>query len=295
MAMTAWIMAARPKTLAAGVTPVAVGVALAATVSPIDWLAAGACLAAAVLIQIATNFANDAFDAKSGADNAGRVGPTRAVAAGLIPMRRMLIAAAILLVIAFGIGLYLSWLGGWWIFVLGMISLICALAYTGGPFPLAYHGLGDLFVFLFFGLTAVLATAWIQVAGYALPLPLPWQLIAAAIGLQATTIIAVNNIRDIATDRLAGKNTIAVRLGEHGSRIYHAGLHAAAAACWWSAFALSEHGALVAPALLASFSAVTLSMAVFRLSGPPLNRCLALSAAAELCSGAAFVAGVALG
>jgi 1,4-dihydroxy-2-naphthoate octaprenyltransferase len=291
MAISAWILAARPKTLAAGIVPVAVGVALAGSVGPINWLAAAACFSAALLIQVATNYANDAFDALKGADASDRLGPKRAVASGLITARAMLAATAVLLALAFLVGLYLSYLGGWPIFALGVLSLVCAVAYTGGPFPLAYHGLGDLFVFLFFGLLAVLATAWIQVTGHEFGLPVAWRLIAAAIGLQATAIIAVNNIRDIATDRAAGKNTLAVRFGERGSRIYHAALHSAAAACWWIAYAVTENPMVIAPAVISVLGGVGLSAVVFRTAGSSLNRCLALTAALELATGAALVIG----
>ena len=180
----------------------------------------------------------------------------------LLPQGAVLTAATIVLLLALALGLWLSTHGGWPILVLGMISLMCAVAYTGGPFPLAYHGLGDLFVLLFFGLFAVLGTAWVQVAQavgkslartdiiafshgpvrittpsdrWLLNLPPEWWLVAAAVGFQATTIIAVNNQRDLITDARVGKRTLAVRLGEAKARVYYGALHLATALCWWSA------------------------------------------------------------
>jgi 1,4-dihydroxy-2-naphthoate octaprenyltransferase len=227
--MRAWFLAARPKTLPAGLAPVAVGSALAATATPIHWPGVLACALGALLIQIGCNYANDAFDAGTGAD-AQRIGPQRAVASGLISPRSMLLAASGVLTAAFIVGIYLTTLGGWPILVAGLISIVCAIAYTGGPFPLAYRGLGDLFVFAFFGLLATLGSAWIQVAptgAGAGPLAMPWWwwLCAAALGLQAAGILTVNNIRDLATDALVGKRTLPVRLGPRGARIYHGLLH----------------------------------------------------------------------
>lgn len=317
----AWLLATRPKTLAAGVVPVAVGVGLAlSTGVAMHWWAAVGCLVGALLIQIGTNFANDAFDALHGADTPDRVGPTRAVASGLISARAMLIATAIVLLAALAIGLGLATLGGWPILVLGIISLVCAIAYTGGPFPLAYHGLGDLFVLLFFGLFAVLGTAWVQVATvvgkglaatphfafgsakrqlttaadqWILHLPPEWWLIAAGVGLQATTIIAVNNLRDRVTDERVGKRTLAVRLGDRGARVYYGLLHGAAALCWWTAALWLGQPGLAIPATLATAGGAALTYGVARSQGHTLNTYLARSAALELVTG--LSAAVALG
>jgi 1,4-dihydroxy-2-naphthoate octaprenyltransferase len=313
--LAAWILATRPKTLAAGVVPVLVGFSLALSIGPnvaVEWWTGLGCLVGALLIQIGTNFANDAFDALTGADAPDRLGPTRAVASGLISARAMLIATAITLALALAVGLWLSVHGGWPILVLGVISLVCAVAYTGGPFPLAYHGLGDLFVFLFFGLFAVLGTAWVQVAKVVNPgleatahltfaigrtpistsadrwilrLPPEWWLIAAAVGLQATAIIAVNNQRDIATDARVGKRTLAVRLGERGARIYYGLLHVAAAACWWSAAVWLHDLRLGVPAAIATVGGAAVTYGVARSSGAALNAYLARSAALELITG----------
>ncbi|MDA3959628.1 MAG: 1,4-dihydroxy-2-naphthoate polyprenyltransferase [Planctomycetota bacterium] len=298
--MSPWIAAARPKTLPAGVAPVVVGAALASTVSPINWLAVGACLLGSLLIQIGCNFANDAFDALSGADDARRVGPQRAVAAGLISPRGMLAAAGVVLALAFGIGLYLAALGGWPVLMLGLISIVCAIAYTGGPFPLAYHGLGDLFVFAFFGLLATLGTAWIQVAPAGtseglLAMPWWWWACAASLGLQASAILTINNIRDLSTDATVGKRTLPVRLGPVPARIYHASLHLLAVAGLLAAWLLTGRAWLLLPGVIASLGGAAVSLAVFRHHGAALNRQLARCAALELVTSLCLVIACSLG
>lgn len=299
----AWFLAMRPKTLPAGLVPVAVGGGLAAaTTSAFSWPHWFGCLIGALLIQIGVNFANDAFDALKGADTADRVGPQRAVASGLISARAMLIATLIVLLAALAVGLWLFQRGDWPILILGLISLVCAIAYTGGPFPLAYHGLGDLFVLLFFGLFAVLGTAWVQLAPVLAKLPehipvglapdmsrnnhwligLPWEwwAIATAIGLQAVGILCVNNLRDRDTDAAANKRTLAVRLGHQATLRYFAGLHIAATALWFLV-ALLWQPWLVVPAAIAGLGGLALSKGVSRHTGAALNPYLARSAALE--------------
>ncbi len=292
LALRPWLLATRPKTLAAGIVPVAVGTALAGTVTVIDWAVAGACLLGALLIQIGCNFANDAFDSLKGADTAARIGPQRAVAAGLISARAMLIATGVVLTAALAVGLWLAQIGGWPVLLLGLISLICAVAYTGGPFPLAYIGLGDLFVLLFFGLFAVLGSAWVQVADGSRTLPPAWWCAAVGVGLQATAIIAVNNLRDIATDAPVGKRTVCVRLGDRASRWYYGALHAGAGLAFalGAAFSTQLHRD---PYMVACTCAVVggllLARGVQRTpNGPGLNVYLARTAALELVTGAAL-------
>jgi 1,4-dihydroxy-2-naphthoate octaprenyltransferase len=284
--LSAWLLATRPKTLAAGLVPVIVGTALAGGAVRIDWLAAAACLAGALLIQVGCNFANDAFDALKGADTPDRVGPQRAVASGLITARAMLIATALALALAFLVGLFLATKGGWVILVLGVVSLGCAVAYTGGPFPLAYLGLGDAFVFLFFGLFAVLGSWWVQVAPHgASGIETTGVLVAEAVGLQATGIIAVNNLRDIATDTVAGKRTLAVRLGDRASRVYIVLLHAGAALCLGLAAWRLGAWVMAVPAAIAGLGGALVGAGVARASGAALNGYLARSAALELITG----------
>jgi 1,4-dihydroxy-2-naphthoate octaprenyltransferase len=204
-----WLEASRPKTLPAAIIPVMVGTAVAVAHRTANYGSAAICLAFAVLVQIGTNFANDYFDFVQGADTAARVGPRRAVAAGLIAPRTMLLATWLVLGAAFAVGLLLVREGGWVLLPIGIVSIVCAIAYTGGPFPLGYNGLGDLFVFLFFGLVAVCATFYVQ-AGYVPPDVVSC---AAAIGLLAANILVANNYRDVETDAKAGKKTLVVRFG----------------------------------------------------------------------------------
>lgn len=216
--LKAWLLASRPKTLAAAIVPVLVGTAVAVADGTFAAPAALAALVGASLIQIGTNFANDYFDAKSGADNEDRLGPTRVVQAGLIEPSAVKTATFVTFGLSALVGAYLIWVGGWPILAIGVASILSGLAYTGGPYPLGYNGLGDVFVFIFFGLIAVTATHYVQA--------LEWSttaLVASVpIGLLSTAILIVNNYRDVDTDRVAGKRTLAVRLGRPATRWHYA-------------------------------------------------------------------------
>lgn len=209
-----WLLAARPKTLPAALAPVVVGTAVAIAEDRFHLVAALAAVAVALLLQIGANFANDVFDFRRGADTAERLGPIRVVQSGLIAPEAVLRATLLTLGLAIIPGAYLTWRGGWSILLLGVAALVAALAYTGGPVPLGYFGLGDLFVFLFFGLVAVAGTAYVQTRD----LTTLALLAAVPIGCLATAILVVNNLRDLATDAAAGKRTLAVRLGASGTR-----------------------------------------------------------------------------
>ena len=208
-----WLMAARPRTLSAGVSPVLVGTAIAHGAGAFRPLAALLALLASLLIQIGTNFANDYSDFKHGAD-ANRVGPPRVTQSGLIAPATVKLAAWI----AFGasgiLGIALAAMAGWPILVIGAASVAAGWLYTGGPWPLGYHGLGDLFTFVFFGLVATCGTVYAQ-ALY-VP-PIAWQA-GTAVGALATAILVVNNLRDRETDARVGKNTLAVKLGARATR-----------------------------------------------------------------------------
>lgn len=204
-----WIAAARPRTLTAAVAPVAVGTACAHASGGVAWGPALAALAGAGLIQIGTNFANDVFDAEKGADTPDRKGPLRAVAAGLISAGAMRTAMLATFAAAVAIGVYLVAIGGWPVVAIGVASVLSGIAYTGGPFPLAYHGLGDLFVMLFFGFVAVCGTAYVQLGHVP---ALAWWL-SVPVGAVATAVLVVNNLRDRETDARVGKRTLAVRFG----------------------------------------------------------------------------------
>lgn len=270
----AWVLASRPKTLAAAAVPVVVGTAVAWHDDEFSLLPALVALICAGLIQIGTNFANDYFDAESGADNEDRLGPTRAVQSGLLSPAAVRRATILTFGAAFIIGLYLVVIGGWPILALGVASIIAGLAYTGGPYPLGYNGLGDVFVFVFFGLAAVVGTYYVQA------LALSPQAFAAAIpiGLLSTAILVVNNYRDIDTDRAAGKNTLAVRLGPAATRWQYALCLAGAYAvpvAQWAAFDGSP--TLLLPLLSLPLAAVNLR-SMWRLEGTSLNPVLAKTA-----------------
>jgi len=207
--MRAWWMAARPATLSAALVPVAVGSACAASLGAFLWGPALAALFGAMMIQIGTNFANDVFDYEKGADTAERLGPTRVVQAGILPAARVRAGMIACFGLAALAGVYLTWQAGWPVVVIGVTSVLSGIAYTGGPYPLGYHGLGDLFVMAFFGFVAVCGTAFVQ-AGY-VPDIAWWS--AAAVGSTATSILVVNNVRDRDTDAKVGKRTLAVRWG----------------------------------------------------------------------------------
>lgn len=242
-----WIEAARPRTLPAAIAPVLVGAALAWHDGVFDATAAGLCLGFALLVQIGTNFANDYYDFVRGADTATRVGPRRAVAAGLVApatMRGVMIAT---FAAAFLIGLGLVAWGGPWLLAIGAASILCGIAYTGGPWPLAYHGLGDVFVFLFFGLVAVGGTYFVQ----AQRVTLDAVLAGVPIGLLAANILVVNNYRDAETDAVAGKRTLVVRFGRAAARAQFGGALAGALAVPLVFFARGHGPACLLPLLVA--------------------------------------------
>lgn len=212
--MKAWLLAARPATLPASLAPVLVGTAHAVRDGAPHWGAAAAALAGAVLIQIGTNLVNDVEDFERGADDAHRLGPPRAVERGLLTPAQVRRGAVFCFAAAAAIGLYLVYLGGWPILLLGVAAIAAGIAYTAGPLPLAYLGAGDLFVFAFFGLAAVCGTYYVQAGGVTLAVVIS----GAAMGALATAILAVNNTRDVDNDRRAGKRTLAVRCGAAATR-----------------------------------------------------------------------------
>ncbi|MEX2456632.1 MAG: 1,4-dihydroxy-2-naphthoate polyprenyltransferase [Balneolaceae bacterium] len=213
--LSIWFDAARPKTLAAALVPVMVGAALAWNDGLFRLDTTTVALFCAFAIQIGTNFANDYFDFIKGADTDDRVGFQRATATGLISSRAMLTATIITMGIAFLAGLYLVWIGGFVVLIIGILSLLFGILYTGGPFPLGYNGLGDLFVFIFFGFVAVMGTYYVNA--------LEWSMISfwasIPVGALAVNILVVNNLRDIEQDKMAGKNTLGVMFGETALKI----------------------------------------------------------------------------
>jgi 1,4-dihydroxy-2-naphthoate octaprenyltransferase len=229
------------------VAPVVVGSAVAGHDHRFNPAAAALCLAFALLVQIGTNFANDYYDFVKGADNASRVGPRRAVAAGLVAPAAMRGAMAGVFAAAFATGLGLVHWGGPWMIAVGAVSIACGVAYTGGPLPLAYLGLGDIFVFVFFGLVAVTATYFVQ-AGR---VTWPSLLAGAPMGLLAANILLVNNYRDADTDRAANKRTLVVRLGRAFARAQFAASLAVALAVPFAFLAAGYRAWCLLPVLLA--------------------------------------------
>jgi 1,4-dihydroxy-2-naphthoate polyprenyltransferase len=220
-----WVMAARPRTLPAAIAPVLVGTSAAIVVlDDLSWTRFVAALVGSIFIQIGTNLANDYSDAKRGADTAERLGPVRVTSSGLVAPRRVLVATWVAFGVAVLAGLYLTAEVGVVILVVGIVSILAGVLYTGGPKPYGYAGLGEVFVFLFFGLVAVNGSYFVQVE------ELDWMPFALSIpiGLLATAILVVNNLRDIETDRRASKVTLAVRLGRRRTRLLYAQMLAAA-------------------------------------------------------------------
>jgi 1,4-dihydroxy-2-naphthoate octaprenyltransferase len=268
-------MAARPRTLPAAVAPVLVGTSLAIRDGPFHALAFVAALLGAVLIQIGTNLSNDYSDARRGADADDRIGPVRVTAGGLLPPRQVLIATYLTFGAAVLCGVYLIAVAGWALLAVGAASILAGVLYTGGPRPYGYEGLGEVFVFLFFGIVAVTGSYFVQRR------TLPWEafVLAVPVGLLIAAILVVNNIRDIDTDRRAGKFTLAVRLGRERTRVvFVAMIVVAFATAWvpWLAGSLS-------PWLLVTLAAAPLAVSVARIvctrsDGPSLNRALAESA-----------------
>ena len=268
-------MAARPRTLPAAIAPVLVGTSLAiryGTFHPVAFVAA---LLGAVLIQIGTNLSNDYSDARRGADSDERIGPVRVTAGGLVPPRQVLIATYLTFAAAVLCGAYLIAVAGWALLAVGAASILAGVLYTGGPRPYGYEGLGEVFVFLFFGLVAVTGSYFVQRRG------LPWQafVLAVPVGLLIAAILVVNNARDIDTDRRAGKRTLAVRLGRERTRVLFVVMIAVAfVTSWvpWFAGALS-------PWLFVTAAAAPLAIGVIQTvrthaDGPSLNEALARTA-----------------
>jgi 1,4-dihydroxy-2-naphthoate octaprenyltransferase len=270
--MRIWLMAARPRTLPAAIAPVLVGTSLAieqGTFHPVSFVAA---LLGSIFIQVGTNLANDYSDARRGADTEDRLGPVRVTAGGLAPPRQVLLATYITFGMAVLCGVYLVIVAGPELLLVGVASILAGVTYTGGPKPYGYEGLGELFVFLFFGVVAVVGSYYVQIQS------LPWQafVLSVPVGLLAAAILVVNNVRDLETDRRAGKRTLAVRLGRERTRALYAGIVGGAfvtAILPWVAGSLTAWLAL-------SWLALPLAIPVIRTvrdrtDGPSLNGALA--------------------
>jgi len=284
-----WLVAARPRTLPAAIAPVLVGTALAASEGVFRPLVFVAALVGSVFIQIGTNLSNDYSDARRGADTEDRLGPLRVTGGGLMPPRRVLVGTYVAFGVAVAAGTYLIAVAGWELLLVGAVSILAGVLYTGGPRPYGYEGLGELFVFLFFGVVAVVGSYFAQTER------LVWEAFALAVpvGLLAAGILVVNNVRDVDTDRRAGKRTLAVKLGREGARrLFGAMLVFAfmAPVVTWVAGGLS---AWILLSLLASPLAVPLARTVLtRVDGPSLNAALGRSGALLALFSALLAAGV---
>lgn len=212
-----WLLAARPKTLPAAAAGVLAGSALAWQAGAFAWLPALAALLAALLLQVGSNLANDVFDYERGADAQRTAGPLRVTQAGLLRPAQVKAGMWVVFGLAALLGLYLIAVGGWVILAIGLAAILAAIAYTGGPFPLGYHGLGEVFVFLFFGLAAVNGSYYVQAGGWRAVCG--W--VSVSVGLLVANILIVNNLRDMETDRMAGKHTLATRIGRTATRIQY--------------------------------------------------------------------------
>ena len=287
----AWLLAARPPTLWAAVAPVLVGGGLAADDGVFRWDVFAVTMAASVLINVGVNFANDASDARRGVDSAERIGPTRAVGSGLIPARAMWGGVTAAFALAAACGIYLTTVAGWPILAIGAASLIAALGYTGGPFPYGYRGLGEVFVFLFFGLAATVGSRFAHDSAA----PLDAWLLAIPVGMLVTAILVANNVRDIDTDRTMGKRTLAVMLGRPSTRHLYTVLMlggfpliALYAAAGWTP-------GLTATAVAATPRAIPPVLTVDReTAGPPLVRALKGTARIHALVGALIALGAVL-
>ena len=274
-----WLLAIRPRTLPVAAAPVAVGTAVAATQGGARLLPALAALVGALLLQIGSNIANDLFDHEKGADTEERIGPPRAAQLGLLSPREMRCGMGVVFGAAVLVGLYLTAVGGWPIVVVGILAIAAAIAYTGGPWPFGYKGLGDPAVFFFFGLVAVTGTSYVQTgrlsaAAFAVSLP---------VGALATAILVVNNVRDMDTDRKAGKRTLAVRLGARGARLEYVALVAfayLALPVFWLSFGRSVW--VMLPLLSLPKACKLLDTLYWHSDGPTLNEALAGTAQLSL-------------
>jgi 1,4-dihydroxy-2-naphthoate polyprenyltransferase len=286
-----WLLAIRPATLTAGAAPVLVGTAVAHAAGAFRAGPALAALLGALLLQVGSNLANDLYDFEKGVDTADRLGPTRVVQAGLLSPTAVRAGMIATFGLALLVGVYLAWVAGPAIVAIGIGSILAAIAYTGGPYPLGYNGLGDIAVFLFFGFVAVCGTAFVQ-AGH-VP-PLAWAA-AVPVGALTTAILVVNNVRDIETDAATGKRTLAVRLGRRGAVAEYALLLLTAYA---TPPLLVLAGTLTPWALLPLLTA-PLAVGLFRRvrddRGRALNPALGRTARLLFAYGALFAAGIALG
>lgn len=269
-----WILASRPKTLPAAIAPVFVGTAVAINADKLNLIAASIALICSLLIQIGTNFVNDLYDYIKGTDDENRVGPERAMAAGWISKTQMERAIYITFGITFLLGLFLVYHAGWIILLIGVLSIFSGYAYTAGPYPLAYNGLGDIFVFIFFGFVATVGTFYVQALQFS-----QFALLASIpVGLLITNILVVNNFRDADQDKKKKKNTLAVKFGKSFSLFqYFVSLLVSFFIPLYLYFSYSTTPFILLP-LLTFPLAIKLQLDMTRLTGVVLNKTLEVTA-----------------
>lgn len=272
--LKSWILAARPKTLSASLVPIVATVGLVMGLDyKVEWWIVISALLSSFCIQIGTNLVNDAMDFKKGADTEKRLGPARVTQQGIFTFKQVMIMASVFFAVAALLGIPLVIEGGWPILLIGLVSILMGYAYTSGPVPLAYYGLGDLFVILFFGLVAVGGLFYLLTGTYGMPA----LVVGLQIGFLSTVLIAINNLRDIHTDKVVNKKTMAVRLGLGGGRVwvglmifapYFGGYYWLSIQRWWT---------YIIP-LLAFPLGLYIAKKIFRTEpGPEYNRYLAMS------------------
>ncbi len=271
-AVAVWVLAARPKTLPAAAAPVLVGTACAVAAGGFRLGPALAALVGALAIQVGTNLVNDVADFRRGTDREDRLGPMRVTQAGLLTPTQVQWGAVVAFAVATAAGLYLWWAAGWPVVVIGLAAMAAGVAYTAGPFPLAYHGLGEPFVLLFFGLVAVAGTAWVQ----ALTVPASAWWGGLSCGAFATAILVINNTRDWAGDRRAGRRTLPARLGRRAGVVELGCFLALAHLATAGAVAAGVYPPWAALALATALPAGVVWRSVARSEdGPTANRALA--------------------
>lgn len=288
-AVRIWVMAARVRTLPAAIAPVLVGTSLALGAGRFRALAFVAALLGAIFIQVGTNLSNDYSDARRGADTEDRLGPVRVTAGGLVPPRQVLIATYVTFGLSVACGAYLIAVAGWELLAVGAASILAGVLYTGGPRPYGYEGLGEVFVFLFFGIVAVAGSYFVQVQR------LPWEpfVCAVPVGLLASAILVVNNVRDLETDRRAGKRTLAVRFGREHTRALYTGMLVVAFAVAPLPWLLGSMTAwLLLPWLAAPLAAAVARVVRTRTDGPSLNGALARTGMLQLVFCLLYAAGI---
>ncbi|MBS3945365.1 MAG: 1,4-dihydroxy-2-naphthoate polyprenyltransferase [Melioribacter sp.] len=288
--LDAWILASRPKTLLAALVPVVVGTSIAINDNKFHLTAALIALLCSILIQIGTNFVNDLYDFLAGTDKKERLGPQRAVASGIISVNQMKAGMIISFGLSFILGLYLVYLIGWEILLIGVISIIAGIAYTAGPFPLAYNGLGDLASFLFFGLIGTVGTYYVQAEE--ITATVFWSSIP--VGALITNILVVNNYRDRLEDQSNGKHTLAVLMGEKFTRIQYVLFMILSYSILLIVFFTYKQSLLVFLPLLSLPLAIKLIRMIFTLHGKELNKTLEQTAKLSALYGLLFAIGILL-